>query len=407
MSGRIRERTTGAHMDEEPRRNDDTPIAAVRLAAAAVAEGVVPAAVLAVGQGAHGPWSLYHGGSTRLGPEGRDVTPDTLFDLASLTKITATAPCVLRLADAGELDLDAPLGRYLPEFVGDERGDRGDVTPRHLLSHTAGLPAHRLLYQRPGGPEEKLAAAYREPLITRPGEHVCYSDLGFILLGELVTRLTGIALDAAARELVFGPLGMTETGYLPTAPRERFAATEPRPDTGLPQIGVVHDENAEALGGVAGHAGVFGTVGDLVRYVRLGWLAEESPILSPRIRREALTLQTAAAADGRRGLGWALAGDQWDHMTAAWPDGRAGHTGFTGVSLAVDPASGLWTVLLTNAVHLGRDHSGIILLRRTVHAAVAAWAAATADGPAASPIPDGGGHGGGAHAGGRVLRSHH
>lgn len=382
-------------MDEEPGRSDDTPIAAVRLAAAAVAEDVVPAAVLAVGRGARGPWSLYYGGSTRLGPEGRDVTSDTLFDLASLTKITATSPCVLRLADSGELDLDAPLARYLPRFVGDEPGERGEVTPRHLLSHTAGLPAHRPLYQLPGGPEERLAAAYHEPLVTRPGEHVCYSDLGFILLGELVATVTGGSLATAARELVFGPLGMTETGYLPAAPRERFAATEARPDTGLPQIGVVHDENAEALGGVAGHAGVFGTVGDLVRYVRLGWLAEDSPILSPRIRREALTCQTDATGDGRRGLGWALAGDRWDHMTAAWPDGRAGHTGFTGVSLAVDPASGLWTVLLTNAVHLGRDHSGIILLRRTVHAAVAAWAAARA------------GHGGDAYAGGRVLRSHH
>ncbi|WP_051451071.1 serine hydrolase domain-containing protein [Actinospica robiniae] len=388
-------------MDEEPGRSNDIPSAAVRLVAAAVAEGVVPAAVLAVGRGADGPWSMYYAGSTRLGPEGRDITPDTLFDLASLTKVVATTPCVLRLADAGELDLDTPVAGYLPEFAGE------DVTPRHLLTHTAGLPSHRLLYQLPGGPKERLAAAYHEPLISRPGEQVCYSDLGFILLGELVGKLTGSPLDAAARELVFDPLGMADTGYLPTAPRERFAATEPRPDTGLPQIGVVHDENAEALGGVAGHAGVFGTVGDLVRYVRNGWLAEESPILSPRIRREAFTCQTAAAEGGRRGLGWALAGDQWDHMTAAWPDSRAGHTGFTGVSAALDPASGLWTLLLTNAVHLGRDHSGIILLRRTVHAAVAAWDAARAEGEARSPDLDGGGHGGGAYAGGRVLRSHH
>jgi len=405
MADRTRERTTGAHMDEE--RSEDTPTAAVRLVAAAVAEGVVPGAVLAVGRGAHGPWSLYRGGRTQLGPEGRDVTADTLFDLASLTKITATTPCVLRLADAGELDLDAPLARYLPEFVSEERGLRDEVTPRHLLTHTAGLPAHRLLYQMTGGPEARLAAVYREPLATRPGESVCYSDLGFILLGELIRKLTGNALDVAARELVFEPLGMTETGYLPTAPRERFAATEARPDTGAPQIGLVHDENAEALGGVAGHAGVFGTVGDLVRYVRNGWLAEDSPILPPRIRGEALTCQTAGAEGGRRGLGWTLAGDRWDHMTAAWPDGRAGHTGFTGVSLALDPVGGLWTVLLTNAVHLGRDHSGIILLRRTVHAAVAAWAAARAEG-AATPSPGlGGGRGGGARAGGQVLRSHH
>jgi CubicO group peptidase (beta-lactamase class C family) len=362
------------------------PSAAGRLVAAAVAEGAVPGAVLAVGRGAHGPWSLQCAGTTGTGPPGagRAVTADTVFDLASLTKVVATTPCLLRLVDAGELDLDAPLARYLPAFARDG-GDRNRVTPRHLLAHTSGLPAHRPLYELPGGPQDKRAAVFEEPLVASPGSTVCYSDLGFVLLGELVATLAGTTLDAAARELVFDPLGMTRTGYLPTDPPEAFAATEPRPDTGLARIGVVHDENAEALGGVAGHAGVFGTVGDLIRYLRDGWLAEDGAFLSPGIRRAAVTCQTDAAGDGRRGLGWTLAGDRWDHMTAAWPDGRAGHTGFTGTSLAFDPSSGLWTVLLTNAVRLGRDHSGIIVLRRTVHAAVAAWAAATPwDGAAAA-----------------------
>ncbi|MBR7834990.1 beta-lactamase family protein [Actinospica durhamensis] len=376
-------------MTQESGRSD-VPIAAVRLVAAAVAEGAVPGAVLAVGRGRARarplPWMLYCAGRTRVGPEGRAVTADTIFDLASLTKVVATTPCVLRLADAGELDLDAPIVRYLPEFGRSDR--RAEVTPRHLLTHTSGLPAHRLLYELPGGLERRRAAVFAEPLATPPGTSVCYSDLGYILLGEIVAKLTGTSLDAAARELVFDPLGMAETGYLPTAPPERYAATEPRPDTGLARIGAVHDENAEALGGVAGHAGVFGTVGDLVRYLRDGWLAEDSPILTPRIRREALRCQTAAAGDGHRGLGWTLAGDRWDHMTAAWPHGRAGHTGFTGTSLALDPVGGLWTVLLTNAVHLGRDHSGIIALRRTVHAAVAAWAAATDLGGNASGSTD-------------------
>ena len=362
-------------MNRESEADGAMPTAAVRLVAAAVAEGAVPGAVLAVGRGANEAWSLYCAGRTRSGPEARPVTAETIFDLASLTKIVATTPCVLRLADAGALDLDAPLIRYLPEFAGPQHHE--EVTPRHLLSHTSGLPAHRPLYALPGGIERRRAAVFAQPLDTRPGTRVCYSDLGFILLGELVARLTGTPLDRAAHTLVFAPLGMAETGYLPTAARERYAATEPRPDTGLAQTGVVHDENAEALGGVAGHAGVFGTVRDLVRYLRRGWLAEDSPVLSTRIRREALRCQTAAAGDGRRGLGWTLAGDRWDHMTAAWPDTRAGHTGFTGTSLALDPVGGLWTVLLTNAVHLGRDHSGIIALRRTVHAAVAAWAAAT------------------------------
>jgi CubicO group peptidase (beta-lactamase class C family) len=302
------------------------------------------------------------------------MTLDTIFDLASLTKVVATTPAILRLYDAGELDLDDPVARYLPAYAHD---GKAGVTLRHLLTHSSGLPAHKPFHRLPGSPASRLAAAAEEPLEAAPGTRVVYSDIGFMLLGAVVARATGSGLDEAARELVFAPLGLESTGYLPDAGRV-FAATEPDPDTGVAVSGHVHDENAHALGGVAGHAGVFATAADLVRYVQVGWLASEGEgagagFLSARARAAATACQTAGL-DGRRGLGWTLGGDRWDHMTAAWPRSRAGHTGFTGTSLAFDPVGGLWTVLLTNAVHFGRDHAGIALLRRTVHAAVAARA---------------------------------
>ena len=353
---------------------DDTGPAAARLVAAAVDEAhVASGAILATGRGADVD-GVYVFGDNRDGPDAVPVTVDTSFDLASLTKVVSTAPAVLRLVDAGTLRLDDRVSHFLAEY---KEGGKDSVTLRHLLTHSAGLPAHRELYRLPGAPETLLSAAAREPLVAAPGTAVEYSDLGFILLGVIVAKAAGQDLDKAARELVFDPLGMHHTGYLP-GPERVFAATEPDPVTGVAAYGRVHDENAGALGGVAGHAGVFSTVGDLIRYLRLGWLDEDSGFLSEQSRGAATTCWTdgIGAGHGRRGLGWTLAGDRWDHMTAAWPRTRAGHTGFTGTSIAFDPVGKLWTVLLTNAVHHGRDHSGIVLLRRTVHAACAAWAQA-------------------------------
>jgi CubicO group peptidase (beta-lactamase class C family) len=350
------------------------PTAAARLVAAAVDEAhVASGAILAVGRGEHID-GVYVFGDTCAGPEAVPVTVDTSFDLASLTKVVATAPALLRLVDAGTLRLDDKVSRHLAEY---KDGGKDAVTLRHLLTHSAGLPAHQAFHRLPGTPEARLAAAAREPLVAAPGSAVEYSDIGYILLGAILARVAGQDLGTAVRELVFDPLGMHHTGYLP-GPERVFAATEPDPVTGVAKSGRVHDENAGALGGVAGHAGVFSTVGDLIRYLRLGWLDEGSGFLSERTRAAATSCWTEGVGDGsgRRGLGWTLAGDRWDHMTAAWPRTRAGHTGFTGTSIAFDPEDGLWTVLLTNAVHYGRDHGGIVLLRRTVHAACAAWAEA-------------------------------
>ena len=340
--------------------------AAASLVRTAVADGVVPGAVLLAGRGAEGPVAAHAFGRTDSGPDARPVTVDTVFDLASLTKVVATMPAVLRLVEQGGLSLDRPVAHWLPRFSG---GGHERVTVRQLLTHSSGLPAHRHFWTLPVSSADRLAAVLAEPLETAPGTEVRYSDLGFIVLGELVAEVAAQPLDRAVDALVLEPLGLTSTRYLPPADwRGRTAATEAPPGR-PPKVGVVHDENAEALGGVAGHAGLFGTAPDLARCLRTGWLAEQGPLLAPALRAEALRNQTAGLG-GVRGLGWTLRGDRWDHMSEAWPETGAGHTGFTGTSLALDPVGGLWAVLLTNAVHFGRDRRAVAL-RRTVHAALA------------------------------------
>ena len=332
------------------------------IVAGAVSEGVVPSAVLAYGRGTDGP--------VDVAAFGEGVGPDSLYDLASLTKVTATLPCVLRLAEAGEIGLDEPVVKYLPDFARDAEAKK-EVTIRHLLTHSSGLPAILEVWRRPGTAGERFAAVLAEPLEAPAGTVVKYSDLGFIMLGQIVADVSGKPLDEAFRELVAGPLGMAATGFRPS---HTAAATEANwfddPERQDPKSGVVHDENAESLGGVAGQAGLFGTASDLATYLRAGWLAEGSPILTPATRAEALRCQTEGL-DGRRGLGWTLRGDSYDFMSERWPLTGAGHTGFTGTSIAFDPVAGIWCVLLTNAVLYGRDNRAR-QLRRSLHGAVAA-----------------------------------
>jgi CubicO group peptidase (beta-lactamase class C family) len=355
---------------------------AAELVDRAVATGLVPGAVLAAGVRTADPMLLHVAGhAQRDAAATRPMTEDTVFDLASLTKVVATLPIVLWLAGRGEIALDQPVRRYLPRFAG-PGGGRDTVTVRQLLLHTSGLPGVRRYYQRLHDRDKVLAAALAEPLVAPPGAVFSYSDVGFIDLGELATAVTGRGLDELVQDVVCGPLGMTASRYLPPAGwAVGIAATEVV--GGAAKVGVVHDENAEILGGVAGHAGLFGTAADLARYAAV-WAGgteasalllegdgrERGPLWG--MRAEALRCQTEGL-DARRGLGWGLRRDRYDNMGDGWPDSGAGHTGFTGTSLSVDPRTGLWAVLLTNAVHFGRgpEHS-VVGLRKQVHAAVAA-----------------------------------
>lgn len=334
-----------------------------------VEEGHLPGAAFAVGigqdmvlQDAMG-YAEHHQGVVRL------VEHGTLFDLASLTKVVATLPSVLSLVDDGVIHLSQPLVEFLPDFAaGDPRKER--VTVFHLLTHTSGLPAHRPYYRMCQTPSDVVSAVLNEPLEAEPGSRVTYSDLGFILLGELVRVVTGERLDAYARRRIFSPIGMCQTTYLPDASwHDRIAATEAQDGRG-PKVGIVHDENAEAMGGVSGHAGLFSTLSDVVRYVQ-AWLDPNAGVLSPSVRLVAVRCQTRGL-NGVRGLGWVGRGDGFDHMGDLWPTTAVGHTGFTGTSVAFDPMSRLWFVLLTNDVHYGRDRRGIRRLRPRLHNLVAA-----------------------------------
>jgi CubicO group peptidase (beta-lactamase class C family) len=337
-----------------------------------VGEGTIPGAVFLGGQ----PGQRHSGqGQPRRGAEAvvtgqaqvhggpaRPMRADTLFDLASLTKVVATLPAVLVLAERGELALGDRAVRFLPGLHGERRDD---ITIGQLLAHTSGLPAEIKFWREYTDPDEARQAMLLVPLEHPPGQCVVYSDIGFMLLGRVVSAVTGAPLDAAVAGLVTGPLALTRTGFRPGPGQgaDQAASTEPQPDGSVP-TGVVHDENARFFGGVAGHAGLFAPASDLARYLKLAWLGGE--LLSPATRAAACRLQTEGT-NGRRGLGWVLRGDAQDSLGSRWPPTSASHTGFTGTSLAFDPASGYYAVLLTNDVHFGRNRGTIRGVREGVH----------------------------------------
>lgn len=328
----------------------------------AVATGDLPGAVFATGCGARLE-ACFAVGAAQLRGAVRPMATDTLFDLASLTKVVATTTSVLILANRGELALADTARRYLPglRIAGGEA-----ITLAQLLTHTSGLPEELFFWKTCPSVKAARAALYRAPLAVPPGTRVHYSDLGFMLLGDVVAAVTGQTLDAAVRELVTEPLGMPATGYRPAEEaRARAAATEMVADP-TAGVGIVHDENARFFGGVAGHAGLFSCAEDLARYARV-WCdgTDVADLLGP-LRQEACTSHTPGRG-GQRGLGWACRGDGFDFLGDAWPATAVSHTGFTGTSIALDPPSGRWAVLLTNDVHFGRGRPVMRQLRRAVH----------------------------------------
>lgn len=321
-----------------------------------VATRVWPGAVYTVGH-ADEVQDVWATGWAEHGPHGRrPMTRATVFDLASLTKVLATLPAVLRLIDHGAIGLDEPLATYLPEV--DPR-----PTVRQALTHTTGLPRHQRFMAASTG--ELVGAVAAVPLEAEPGTRVAYSDLGFILLGGIVERVTRTAFARVVDTEVLGPLGSGARFLPPAAWRDRIAATEVV--EGVTTVGTVHDENAATAGGVAGHAGLFGTIEDVRAALPL-WLAD-GPLLSATSRAEALRDQTIGL-DGHRGLGWTARGDGYDILSDGWGPHAVSHTGFTGTSFALDPPSGRWAVLLTNAVHFGRARPDARAARRAFHAAL-------------------------------------
>jgi CubicO group peptidase (beta-lactamase class C family) len=326
--------------------------------------GFPPAAAVRVGTTDGTPYSAAGGWARLADADFLEPVPadaETLFDLASLTKVVATLPLVLLLHQRGQWSIDDPVARWLPG------APRSPVTISQCLLHISGLVPHRPYYETCAGPAEIKQAVIAELADAVPGP-VRYSDLGFMLLGWAVEECAGEPLADLAAGEIFGPLGMTSTGYRPRAPLVRIAATEADGDqrAGAGVVwGQVHDGNAFALGGISGHAGLFGTAGDLGRFASALLTPDRHPVLSA----ETLALMTARrAGEGAeaRVLGWRLRPEAWGD----WPEGTIWHTGFTGTSLLIAPAFGVAVVLLSNAVHPVRRLDQIGAFRAQVHRAI-------------------------------------
>jgi len=354
---------------------------------AAVEAGATPGAALAVGR--HGRLVRLRGYGWLDHDRARQASPASLYDLASLSKVIGTTTAILLLEQEGRLSLDDRVVDHLPGW---DRGDpaKGTVTLRLLLLHRAGLAAFHTWFHTLEGKEAYRAALYDEPLQAPPGTRTEYSDLGAMTLGLVVEAASGRALDAFLEERVFGPLGMDDTGFLPdTTLLPRIAPTEV--DTlwrGEHVHGTVHDENADAMGGVAGHAGLFSTAFDLAVFADLLLRGGSAPACEPRTGvgvpcprprarpLELLEPELLAAYTRRwdgassRALGWDTPAGR--SSAGDWLTGRAfGHTGFTGTSIWIDPELDLYVVLLTNRVNPTRANMGHIELRRAVHDLVA------------------------------------
>ncbi len=275
----------------------------------------------------------------------RPMTPDTLFDIASLTKVVATTPAILKLVEEGKLKLENPVGRYWPEFKG---GGKEKITVRHLLIHYSGLRPALPLKPKWSGYEMAIQKIAREKTFSPPGTCFDYSDINFIVLGELIRRVSGQPLDAYCREHIFKPLGMKDTRFKP--PRElseRIAPTKGQP-------GEVHDPMAERMGGITGHAGLFSTADDLAIFAQTllnGGQKANGQILGPQMIEKMTLPQSPAHKGPLRGLGWDLNSPFGYDGSDLFPAGSYGHRGYTGTMLWIDPVSQTYVILLTHRVY--------------------------------------------------------
>ncbi len=332
----------------------------------AVEKGLTPGAVLLVG---HNGQVVYRKafGSRSLEPTKEPMTVDTIFDMASLTKVIATTSSVMRMVQMGQIKLNDPVAKYIPDFA---QNGKEDVTVRMLLTHYSGLRPDLDLKPYWSGVEEGYRRANAEKLINPPGSAFVYSDINFEVLGELVQRVSGITLDLYSQTFIFSPLGMGETRFLP--PQSwipRIAPTQRDERTGVMLRGVVHDPTARQMGGVAGHAGLFSTADDVAKFAQV-LLNGGAPVFVPGIVEKMTTPQQPPNLTNVRGLGWDIDTPFASNRGELLPVGSFGHTGFTGTSLWIDPTTNTYIVLLTNAVHI--KNGNVIALRTEVATAVTA-----------------------------------
>ncbi len=332
----------------------------------AVADGNIPGAVLVVG---HNGKVIYRKayGERSLEPRREPMTVDTIFDMASLTKVIATTTAVMQLVEQGKIRLNDPLAKYLPEFA---QNGKEDITIRQLLTHYSGLAPDLDLTTPWEGKQTAFQMAFAEPPATTPGSGFVYSDINFIMLGALVEKVSGETLDEYAEKHIFAPLKMTHTRFVPPASwRGKIAPTQYDENEHMLR-GVVHDPTSRRMGGVAGHAGLFSTADDLAKFCQ-ALLKGGDGILSPLMVEKMTTPETPPAAPILRGFGWDIDSPFSTNRGDLFPVGSFGHTGFTGTSLWIDPTTDTYVILLTNAVH-PRGKGNAIGLRVKVATEIAA-----------------------------------
>jgi uncharacterized protein YbbC (DUF1343 family)/CubicO group peptidase (beta-lactamase class C family) len=338
----------------------------------AIHDEQIPGAVLLIG---HEGQVIYRKafGERSLEPRREPMTVDTIFDLASLTKVVATTTAAMQLVEKGQIRVNEPVAKYLPEFA---QNGKEEITVRELFTHYSGLPEDLDLVQPWHGRETALRMAYAEKPAYAPGSRFLYSDVNFIVLGALVERVSGVSLDEYCQKNIFAPLQMTHTRFLPPAAWLPKIAPTQYDEHEKMLRGVVHDPTARRMGGVAGHAGVFSTADDLVKFAQA--VLNGSTILSPLMIEKMTTPQQPPTSQVLHGFGWDIDSPFSSNRGDLLPVGSFGHTGFTGTSLWIDPTTRTFIIVLTNAVH-PRGKGSAVSLRSKIATAVAAALPLTTD----------------------------
>lgn len=341
-----------------------------------ITAGAYPGAAVVVGRRGFAVWQKGYG---RLGWTTKSAAVDpaeSIYDLASLTKVVALTTAAMILYDEGKLPLDARVVDYLPAFAGP---NKERVTIAQLLTHRSGLPPGRQLWKTARTPAEARAQVLETNLQTLPGAVFNYSDLGPAVLGMVIEKITGKSLDVFTAERIFRPLGMDDTGFLPDpALRGRIAPTDVTPPRGYPILGEVHDEAAFALGGVSGHAGLFGTATDLSVFAQM--MLNGGTYDGMRIVADSTIARFIRPVADHRTLGWEVANRE--RGAGEYLSSRAyGHVGYTGTSLWIDPERQLFVILLTNRVHAARSRRPGTIIADVRHDLADAAALAVTDEP--------------------------
>ena len=311
--------------------------------------GGYPGASIVIGRQGYAVWQKGYGTLSWSRTSAAVDPGQSIYDLASLTKVIATTTATMILYDEGKLALDSKVQEFLPEFAGPMKDK---VTIRHLLSHRSGLPPGRQLWRTAKSPEEAWAQVMAVPLGSRPNTYFDYSDLGPMILGKVIERITGKPLDEFTEERIFGPLGMDDTRFEPPhglAPR--VAPTETHPPRGYPLRGEVHDESAFTLGKVSGHAGLFSTATDLSVFAQM--LLNGGTYNGVRIVTDSTIARFITPVADFRALGWEVANGERGAGEYLSPR-SFGHTGYTGTSVWIDPERQMFVIILSNRVHAPR-----------------------------------------------------